>query len=183
MWLYLGKGKCMYFTFMQRKKNTQRKHVNIKVLAWNKFCTQRAFRLFLSCTAVWPSGPLGRVPRVPRRAVPFKQWAGGSGGVTCESMMQSVTTRMTVSEARGGRTPASTPCERSMTGHVFLWTDSESQKTFCTQTVRRCLMPWLSMGDNMVNQPVAMTTKRSTFSLNPPTPTPPALCLLLSDSC
>lgn len=78
MWLYLGKGKCMYFPFMQSKKNTQRKHVNIKVLAWNKFCTQRAFRLFLSCTAVWPSGPLGRVSRVSKRAVLFEQ-RGGRG--------------------------------------------------------------------------------------------------------
>lgn len=138
MWLYLGKGKCMYFTFMQRKKNTQRKHVNIKVLAWNKFCTQRAFRLFLSCTAVWPSGPLGRVPRVPRRAVTFKQWVGG---VTCESMMRGVTTRMTVSEAGGGawRTPASTPCERSMTGHVFSEPTRSPKKPFAH---RQCAIVW-----------------------------------------
>lgn len=28
MWVYLGKGKCMYFTFMQ-KKSIQIKYVNI----------------------------------------------------------------------------------------------------------------------------------------------------------
>lgn len=74
-----GKVNACILHLCKEKKTTQRKHVNIKVLAWNKFCTQRAFRLFLSCTAVWPSGPLGRVPRVPRRAVPFKQWVVGGG--------------------------------------------------------------------------------------------------------
>lgn len=95
---------------------------------------------------------------------------------------------MTTSEA--GR-PRVDPCERSMTGHVFFWTDSGVQN-LCTQTVRLCLMPWLSMGDNMVNRLVAMTTKRGTFSLNSPPPppsNPPArptdllFLLPLSDSC
>ena len=55
-----------------------------------------------------------------------------------ESMTQSIRTH------DNDRTTVHQPVERSMIGACLL-TDSESNLR--TQTVHRCLMPWLSMGD------------------------------------